>query len=278
MARQKTAPIKGKSTRSKSKPQANIRKKRKKIAAAPVSKKRPSPPAKKKRSRRKKLKSLALGRVRKYSEGEPSKTKSTAEKAAILRKMIDLPFKAVSKFSEAQKNYIDKHYDGLDGAVALRRLVHLKKLKIKDEDKEMFEDSGYVVDKKSYTTRGKKKKGTYVLIQSPHPKAKFHKIKNGIVVKYLDRVEIIINLLTPEVYFMIEDPENFINLVMEENSRVFKKYAHLTPEYKLIYPFGESKHEYDDIENLHHYMQELEDEGHDDIIKRISGIAFIYHI
>lgn len=292
MARRKTVPIKGKSTRAKSKSQVKSQKKRKKIAPvihkkspSNTSKKHPTPPpvTKKKKTRRKKLKSIPIGRRRQYDDSKPSVSKTTAEKAAIIRTMTDLPFKAVSKFSKAQKDYIDKHYDGLDGAIALRRLVKLKKLKIDALEEETYRESGYVVLEKTYIpssgkNKGKKICGTYVLINSPHPDTKTHSIKNGVVIRYLDRVEIIINITTPEVYFMLENPEHFIQSLMNENWRVFKKYSHLEPEYKIIYPYGESKHEYDNLENLHHYMNELEYEGREDVLKRISGIAFIYHI
>ena len=96
------------------------------------------------------------------------------------------------------------------------------------------------------------------------------------ITKYLDRVEITINITTPEVYFMLENVELLIEIIMNDNKQVFKPYLHLIPEYKLIYPHGES-HDYDDLENLHNYMDKLELED-EERLQRISGIAFIYHI
>jgi len=124
--------------------------------------------------------------------------------------------------------------------------------------------------------KGKNKIGTYVYFRKPHIEARTRIIKNGMITKYLDRVEITINITTPEVYFMLENVELLIEIIMNDNKQVFKPYLHLIPEYKLIYPHGES-HDYDDLENLHNYLNEL-DNIDEERLQRISGIAFIYHI
>lgn len=239
-------------------------------------KKSGSKPKHKQRRVKKKLHGLKLGQKRVFDDSKPSKTKSTSEKVSILRRFMVVPFKASKKFTKQQIAFIDKHYDGLDGALAIRRLVGLKPHKIDEKQLSLYANAGLVVVKKTYRYRGKTKIGYYVLFGSIKDKAKFSTFKGGFKNIIGERVDIVI-LFEDElsIYQFMEFPDEYIDEIMLMYWRVFLPYHHLIPTYKLIFPFGESKFEYDDIDLMKEYLEKNLDEK---FFTRIVGISFTYHL
>lgn len=210
---------------------------------------------------------IFLGKKKIIDPDKPSVKKSTAEKAKFIRKFLDLPFRNSVNFTPAQKKLIDKKYDGIGGEVALRRYAGTKKIKIKDPEK--FEDAGYLVTKKKYTYRGKKKIGHYIWIRPETKKSSVYPVKGGIIEKSGKRKTLRINIPKYGKDLFLSDPEQYIKAEADRNKKIIKgkgkKY------YKLTYQAGEGRIEYEDLEDMEKYVESMNDVSK----AAITGVAIV---
>lgn len=212
---------------------------------------------------------IFLGKKKIIDPDKPSVKKSTAQKAEFIRKFLDLPFRNSVNFSPAQKKLIDKKYDGVGGEVALRRYSGARRVKVNNPAR--YQDAGYLVTQKKYVYGGKKKIGNFVWIKPESKKSKLYAVKNGIVEKTGQRKTLRINIPRIGMDAFLDDPEKYTKGEADRNKKLFpgkkKKY------YKLVFPAGEGRFEYQDLEDLEKYVEKMNDASK----SRITGIAIVTH-
>ena len=218
-----------------------------------------------------------FGRKRVISApGEVSKTKSTAEKAAFLRRYLDLPFKNSKNFDQAKTDYINRLYDGdASGALAYRRLAGVRKVKIDPRHAEKYESAGHIVTRRSYKYRGKRRKGTYVLIRPVAQGSTIEARDYGTVEKIGSRIEYKFLLNTFTLPLFLDRPEWYIEEeILRRHKKLFKNH-YGTPTFKILFSHGSGGAiEYEDIEQLANYLDKFSEENKG----KITGVAVVFHV
>ena len=240
------------------------------MAKKPGPRKHLRPKPAKKQPKRPKL--IFAGQKRVIDKDAPSKKKSTAQKAKFLRQFIDLPFRNTVNFDSRQKKLIDKRYDGTGGGVAFKRLTGAKRVKIAENKAESFENSGYIVVKKKYKIKGKTKTGTYIITRPATTGAKIRPVKGGLVETYKSRKTLKINLTGGSLPALLDHPQKFRESLQKKHKWFFDKHQGMT-RYKIIFPAGQGRFEYEDFADLEKYVEKMNEVSRG----RISGIGVVVH-
>jgi hypothetical protein len=238
-----------------------------------------APAINKKRTKKspKKPAPVFLGKRRLISPpGHVSKTKTTAEKAAFLRRYTDLPFRNTVNFDDKKTAYINKLYDGdASGSPAYRRLSGARKIKIDKNQIEKFESSGYIVTTRTYRYGGKRKKGTYAIVRPLGTGSMIESRPYGLVEKIGSRIEykFLLNEFTRPLF--IDRPEWYIeNQIIKKHKKIFAAHRG-KPKFKILFSHGSGGSvEYESIDQLSVYLSKFSEEN----LAKITGIAVVFHV
>ena len=150
----------------------------------------------------------------------------------------------------------------------MRRYKGTRRVKIKNPEE--FRDAGYLVTKKKYKYRGKTKTGFFAWIRPEAKGSRIYATKNTVVERTKKRKTLRVNVPDFALPLFLDDAGQYI----KGDLKIKKiKLGRKKPVYKLLFPAGEGRFEYEDVKDLENYLEKMGTESKNSIV----GYAVVTH-